>query len=610
MPIQPSATPGPRDIPRPQWARALLPGLIFLVAFTAFGPALSAGFVDFDDGILLVENTRYRGFTPDNLAWMFSTTKMGHYQPLTWLSYAADVALSGPRLDPSQFHLTNMLLHAASAVLVYFLAWRLLGLSRLGTADPILPLAAAAAALLWAVHPLRVESVAWATERRDVLSGFLLLLTTLAYLRAVRPGAPGLLSARWYIASILMLTLSLLSKAWGMSFFVVALILDWYPLRRLPASPWHWFRRASAPVLLEKLPYAVLGAACAKTASVAQASTGATRSLAEWDIPSRIAQGIQGLLWYPAKTLWPTRLAALYELPRSLDPLSPKHLALAVIILAAAITVWLLRRRAPGLLAAALAYTVILLPVLGVFQAGDQLMADRYSYLAMIAPTIAAAGGLALLAQRRSRAIPIAAALAVILGTLSVATWRQTTVWENAMSLWAHAVRVRPESIMAHINYGSNLSSADRTAEATEHFRAATILRPDDGRGWHQLGIALRRQGDFIGSEHAYRQAAKYLPQAYLPLVNLGVLLTNDLDRPDEGLEMYREAVRSIESPRPGSRFTAKPYLVLGRALAIRGRPDEARQVLLKALNHPKAEPEVRDEARRLMREFGLLDQP
>lgn len=598
--------------PRPRWATSLLPGLVFLWVFVAFGPALSADFVDFDDGILVVENEAFRGLSPGHIRWMFSATLMGHYQPLTWLSYAIDWTLSGPPLDPARFHLTSLLLHSFNAVLLYFFAWRVLALAGVGGRQPavILPTAAAAAAVLWGVHPLRVESVAWVTERRDVLSGSFLLMAAIAYLRAVRPGGPGLASPRWFVASIALLALSLLSKAWGITFFAAMLIMDAYPLRRLPMNPFLWLRREHRGVLVEKIPFVALGMACGGVAKFAHASIGAARTLTEWDFPSRIAQASQGTLWYLYKTLWPTRLAALYELPPSLDPLAPWFIACAVMVLGAGALLWTFRRRIPGLAAAAAAYFITVLPVLGFTQAGDQLWADRYSYLAMIGLTIAAAGGLAMLAgpllSRPVRLIPVGAGLAALLAVLFVATWRQTTVWENATTLWAHAIRVRPRSIMAHNNYGANLRVIGDDAGAIRHFRYATELRPEDGRGWHQLAIALRDQGDIEGAEFAYRRAVRHLTQAYMPLVNLGKLLTNDLGRPDEGLEMYRLAVQDVENLRPGSKFTAIPYLVLGRALAVRGRPDEAREILLRAINHPKTEPKVREEVRKVMREFGL----
>ena len=174
--------------PAHRWLWVLLPLLVAVVAFLAFAGALDAEFVNYDDDRLFTSHALYRGFGTSELRWMFTTTYMGHYQPLTWLSSALDHAISGT--DPSSFHRNNLILHALNALLVYFIALRLLAAGRQerpAAARPASRLAAAAAALLFAIHPLRVESVAWATERRDVLSTFFLLLATISYLRAVRP---------------------------------------------------------------------------------------------------------------------------------------------------------------------------------------------------------------------------------------------------------------------------------------------------------------------------------------------------------------------------------------------------------------------------------------
>lgn len=606
---------------------AALAVVIFAWSFAAYWPALSADFVDFDDRVLIVENTEYRGFEPENLRWMFTSTLMGHYQPLTWLSYAADYALSNHRpdyeqgLDPRQFHLTNLLLHAANAVLVFLVSLHLLAAMRGAApgaaagdearAGPMLRiLTAAAAALLWAVHPLRVESVAWATERRDVLSGFFLLLSLLAYLRSVSPGRAELRSSRLYAACIGLLLLSLLSKAWGMSFFVVVLILDWYPLRRLPISPLEWLRPVHGRVLAQKIPLVVLGVACAAAAAYAQGSVSASRSLGEWDLPSRIAQALQGLLWYPAKTLWPTRLIALYELPRSLDPLAPKFLMCGAILAAIGAGLWTVRRRWPGLVAAAAVYAVVISPVLGLSQAGDQLVADRYSYLAVIGLTIVAAAGLGFAARRRALRFPLAAGVLSVLGTMTAMTWTQTRVWKDEVSLWSHAVRVRPELMMPHISLGGKLEHAGDLGGAIEQYREATRVRPDDGRGWYPLANALKKKRDFAGAERAYIESAKSIPQAYLPLINLGNMLINDLGRVEDGIIAYREAVANVENPPPGGWVHPGPYLSLGAALKKHGDPAEARRMLEKAeriaSENPKKYGFILEQARGHLQQMGV----
>lgn len=588
--------PGSAD--RHRHARWLIPALVFVVTCVLFAPSLSCGFVDLDDARLITENQAFRGLSWGHLRWMFGATDMGHWQPLTWLSYAIDYTIAG--IDPRQFHLTNVLLHAANAALLYRVVLVLIGaaLRQRNIGDLALRAGAAAGALLWSFHPLRVESVTWATERRDVLSGFFLLLTALAYLRAFPPGTSRPASWGWYAVSVALLVLSLLSKAWGMSFFVIATILDWHPLGRLPRSPLHWARREVWPVLLQKLPYLALGLASARMASWAIRSIGAMRTLADWTLRERIAQAFYGLVFYLWKTLWPTKLCALYELRHGLNPLAPTYLACYALVLAGAAAVCLLRHRAPWLVAAALAYAVSVAPVLGLFQSGDQFVADRYSYIACIGWSVLAAGLIAILAARPGRFGWVLLCSLAVVGVLAWLTSRQIPAWTDSISLWRQGWRSDPTRMIPHVNYGFNvevrareLEREGRTAqaaalfdEALEHYRIATRLQPRDGRGWYPLGNALKRRHDLAGAEAAYREAAKYLPQAYLPLVNLGYLLERDLNRPDEALVAFKEAVESVEHPRPGSSASAKPYLALGMALKNRGDIEGARTTFTRGL--------------------------
>ena len=581
------------------FVRPLIPVVLAIVTFLAFLPSLWCGFANLDDGKLIAENPAFRGLSWEHLRWMAGATLLGHWHPLTWLSFAIDYQLAG--LKPYQYHLTNVLFHAANAPLLYAVILRLLratrGLER-GTASR---LAAAAGTLLWSVHPLRVESVTWITERRDVLSGFFLLLTVLAYLRACPAGTGrAVASWGWYAASIGLLALSLLSKAWGMSFFAVAIVLDWYPLRRLPASPSAWLKPDAWPVLAQKMPYFALGLASAWIAGMAQRSSGATHGLEDWPLASRIAQACYGLVFYPWKTLWPTRLCILYDLPNGLNPLRPKYLACYAGLIAAVTVAVVLRRRAPWLGAAAAVYAICVAPVLGFLQSGDQFVADRYSYIACVPWSVLAAGLLAAAAGRVKaplRAWVLAAPAAPAL-VLAWATWTQAWTWRDPVPLWRQAVEAEPMQLASHVNYGYTLDTRAKELEkqgrvreagplyeeALEHFRIATRLDPLDWRGWFPLANALRRKGEFAGAEGAYREAAKSMPQAYLPLVNLGFMLQRDLNRPDDALKAFREAVESVEHPRPGSFPSARPHLALGRALRDRGDTQGAGAAFTRAL--------------------------
>ena len=223
--------------------RAVLPLALILAVFAAFLPSLGNDFVAWDDDLNFTENPRYRGLSAAHLRWMLTTLHGGHYQPISWITLGLDYVLWG--MNPVGYHLTNLVIHAANAVLCYHVIRVLLArTSRARDAD--VRLAAAAGALFFAIHPLRVESVAWASERRDVLSGFFFLLAVLGYVR-MQDGA----RARWFVLSLVAFLLSLLSKAWGITLPVVLLALDWYPLRR----------RLRGRMLLEKVPYALIALA-------------------------------------------------------------------------------------------------------------------------------------------------------------------------------------------------------------------------------------------------------------------------------------------------------------------------------------------------------------
>lgn len=592
----------------------MAPIVVFLVTLAVFLPTLGAKFVDLDDFSLLINNEKWRGLGPQQLRWMFTTTMFGHYQPLTWVTYAINYEAGG--LEPGGYHALNVFIHALNAVLVYWVGARLLTVAGMRPGSraftPVqVRLAAGMGAMLWSIHPLRVESVAWVTERRDVLSTAFLLAALLAYLKmAAKAPADGSRSKGWaraYTASILLLVLSLLGKSWGMSFFVIVLLLDCYPLARLPWQPWKWASRPALPIIAEKVPYAVLGIAAAVVAGLAQKSAGgAMRTLEQWPLAARIAQAAYGLVFYAWKTVAPSGLVVLYELPPKVDPFETRYLACYAIIAAAACLIVWAARRFPALAVAAGVYVLMLAPVLGLFQSGDQFVADRYSYVATIGWSLVAGAGLAAAIRwaaesGRKPGIIRAAGVTALLayGWLAL---QQVSVWRNSLALWEHAVVVGVTTPDVRINYGLNLereardpasrrSDQDRQAMmegAADQFRLAAESRPDNGRAWYCLGNTSRALGRFQDADHAFEQAAKHMPQAYIALVNRGRLLIEQLNRREDGIACLRAAVADVERPRTGpdaaAPLSGKPYLALGSALWNSGEQAEARTVLRSAL--------------------------
>src|SRR5712691_10045002 len=297
-----------------RWVHWLVPALIALVTFAAFLPTLQNQFVSWDDTDNFLDNPHYRGLAWTHLRWMW-TTHRGHYIPLTWMTLGLDYLLWG--MNPFGYHLTSLLLHAANAVVFFFVVHRILTLALPSPSERghALALSAGFAALVFAIHPLRVESVAWVTERRDVLSGLFYLLTILMYLWACERGARG---RGWYWLSVAAFVCALLSKSMVVNLPVVLLILDVYPLRRLGGAV-GWWSEPARRIYVEKIPFVLLAAAASAIAVIAQSSVHAAASLAQLSVPGRLAVAAYGLGFYPRKMVVPVKLSPLYELTRTGD---------------------------------------------------------------------------------------------------------------------------------------------------------------------------------------------------------------------------------------------------------------------------------------------------
>ncbi|MHC5114463.1 MAG: tetratricopeptide repeat protein [Planctomycetota bacterium] len=472
--------------------RAWLLALVAAVAaFVVFIPTLNNEFVDWDDTGVLVENPNYRGLGGEQLRWMFTTNHFGHYQPITWLTYGVDYVLW--EMNPTGYHLTNNLFHAVNTLLFFFLALVLLRRAIPDADEHPWPtyLAALLAALLFGLHPLRVESVAWATERRDIVSAFWLLLTVLAYLRAADEDRGGRWT--WIGITLVLYTISMLSKVGGAPLPVVMLVLDWWPLRRLGSS-----RRSTTLVLLEKVPFFAI--ALGFSYAVIRMQTNVWMIPFELhDFTARTAQAFYGLAFYPWKTFLPTGLLALYELRLPLDPLAPRFIVSAVVVIGAAIAMLVLARRGrPALLVAALCYAAMIGPLLGYFQNGWQVVADRYSYLSTAGFVLLVAAVARRLAVRYPGARkPVIGACVVAVASLGVLTWRQIDVWRDTQTFWTTLYAGDPESANANNGYGFLLLEAGDAKAAVPLFRKAIETNPMNKEAYYNLWRALREMAQF-----------------------------------------------------------------------------------------------------------------
>jgi len=537
-------------------AARFLPLAAGLGVVLVFLPALANGFIDWDDGSLLLRNPWYRGLAPSNLAWMFTTVLMGHWMPVNWLSFGLDYLLWG--MNPAGYHLTNVLLHAAAATVFFCVAHALLraAIPDRPASDPWLGAGALVAALAFGVHPLRVESVAWITERRDVLSGLFYLLAVWAYLRYAERRAK---SAYWIALGCF--ALALMSKSITASLPGVLLVLDVYPLRRLGAAA-GWFTPAARRVWLEKLPFAALAVAGAAVAVRAIASGGGLTPLGVLGLPARAALSVFALGFYLGKLLWPASLSPLYELALPVRPLETRFVLAALGVAAVTGIALLLRRRWPGILAAWAAFALTLLPVLGIAHNGYQAAADRYTYLACLGLAVLAGGAVAVW---RPRALWPAALGLVVLAAL---TWTQVPVWRSDLSLWRRAVELAPDSGVARSNLGAALTAVRRYGEAVAELERAVALRPGYAEAWNNLGLAWAQQGRPGEAAEGFRRAVAVRPRFAEAWNNLGVAAALQ-GQAETAMDAFRRA-SAADPSFAGARNN------LGLALAREGRVREA----------------------------------
>lgn len=495
----------------PRWAVWVLSLVVLAATFAAFIPSIGNQFLDWDDNANFTDNPSWRGLGAEQLRWMFGTFHNGHYQPITWLTLGLDHIVAGaiygehaehePGMDPRVYHFSNVLYHAINAVLVYLVALRLLGcalLRDLKARTWMIHLAAMVAALLWGVHPLRVENVAWITERRDVVSAGLMLMTVLAYLKASQ--LEGGRRWRWLSVSIVMYVLSLMAKVSGVPLPVALLAIDWYPLRRMRGS-----ETASArSVWLEKLPYFAVALVFAYIASKGQSSNRWMYPLADHPMDARILVCFYGLMFYAWKTIAPFNLLPLYELSIPMDK-SQAQFIVAMIVVGIgglAIIVLLFLRRLPGLVVAAICYAAFLGPVLGLFQNGPQIVADRYAYLPSIGLMILLTGGVAWWLMRprnhQSRRWTALTAGLVIAAMFGAAAWNQGAVWRTSETLWTYQLQHDPESAVGNVSLGLVIAlEKHQPAEAIPYFRKAVERDPYSKKYRQNLRMALREAGMF-----------------------------------------------------------------------------------------------------------------
>ncbi|MEW6599885.1 MAG: tetratricopeptide repeat protein [Nitrospirota bacterium] len=516
---------------------------LVLATFAVYWQTAGHQFVTYDDGVYITENPHVKaGPTMDGVKWAFTTTRAGNWHPLTWLSLMLDVGMFG--LYPGFHHLMNTAFHAANTVMLFLLLLRLTG--------AFWPSAFAAA--LFALHPLHVESVAWAAERKDVLSAFFWILTLLYYDKYVKH--PGKLN---YILVLCAFALGLMSKPMLVTLPLVMLLMDYWPLGRIrPGRKWR--------LILEKVPFLAVSAISSVVTIYAQQKGGAVASVKALPLSFRAVNALWSCVLYLGKMLWPVNLAVIYPIPSSLTIVQ----GLLSGLLLAVITGFTVRyaKQRPYLLTGWLWYLITLLPVIGLVQVGRQSMADRYTYIPFIGLFIIIAWGMQIIAgDKRFRRAAVSAAACIILLVLTALTWRQIGYWKDSITLFSHAVETVDNNYIAHENLGYALAQSGRLDEAAYHYAEALRISPDYERALTGMGNVLVKQGKSKEGIYYTNRALVLNPDSAEAHFNMGFALMSE-GRDMEAARHYSEGLRSDPE-------NAEIHFILGVILAEGGRLDD-----------------------------------
>lgn len=478
--------------------------LLALAIVAIYAQTAHYGYVAYDDDQYVYKNPWVQaGLTAYNVGWAFTTFFYSNWHPLTWISYMLDFSLFGS--SPGAQHLVNVAFHLASTLLLFFALTRM-------TRQPW---RCAVVAAIFAVHPLHVESVAWISERKDVLSTFFEMLTLWLYVRyTAKPGT------RSYLAVAAAFALSLLAKPMAVTFPFVLLLLDYWPLRRLD-----WPLKASAlrPLFMEKVPLLAMAAVASVLTFLAQRGYGAVVSLARFSLGARIANAAIAYVAYMGKAFWPADLAVLYPAR------GPEFgAAVTAVLILAALTgaAWRWVKPRPYLAVGWLCYLGMLVPVIGLVQVGTQAMADRYTYVPMVGLSIAFVWTVAELIDHRPTLHMAASAAAILaLGALAVASYRQATYWKSSRTLFEHTLAVTTDNSIIQNNLGVIMAGEGNSAEAIKLYRKALSTAPEYAEAHANLGHQLLNMGQLDQAQSSLTRALDLSPDLPLAEADLGLVL-------------------------------------------------------------------------------------
>lgn len=518
--------------------------LLVVATGAAFYGVSGNGFIEIDDPEYITQNPQVGGgLTMENARWALTTFQAGNWHPLTWWVHMTDVELFG--MDAGKHHLTSLLFHIASTLVLFLVFRRMTG--------ALWPSAFVAA--LFALHPAHVESVAWACEKKDVVSTLFWFLTMAAYARYVEKPSFGR-----YVPVFLVFSIGLTAKQMLVTLPFALLLLDYWPLDRLDRRT---FRRR----LLEKVPLIAIAAAVSVVTVFAQQAGGHVKTVEKFSLLERAANAVVSYATYIVMLFWPAELGMFYIHPKGI--VVWKLIGGAVLLVALSLFVFRLGRRHRSLIVGWLWYLGTLVPVIGLLQVGNQALADRYTYLSYVGLSIMLAWGVPTLARSLglgARALGLTAVMLLV--ALGTRTWFQVRYWKDNITILEHTVAVDPANYILHDVVGSWLAREGLYEEATAHYNDSIRVRPDFAWSHYNLGVVCMHQQRFAEARDHFADAVRIRPEFLLARYNLAAAQLR-LNHAEGAIEQYEEVLR-IE---PGS---VEAHRQLSRIFEAQGKPEEA----------------------------------
>ena len=553
---------------------------IFLIAasLVVYWQITNHEFINYDDGLYVTENLHVKaGLTFESIKWAFTTFHASNWHPLTWLSHMLDYELYG--LNPMGHHWTSLQIHLTNTLLLFFILQYMTGAIW----------KSAFVAALFALHPLHVESVAWVSERKDVLSAFFGMLTILAYIRYVKKRN----FFRYFLIFIL-LSLGLMAKPMLVTLPFVLLLLDFWPLKRLKFS----LNQTSVLLVLikEKIPLLMPAVISSILTLIAQQNV-ALKTLEIFPLQTRIANALISYTSYICKAIWPLHLTIFY--PHQGNSISLWYAFGAGLMIAGSLFIAVnTSKKYPYISVGLLWFLVTLLPVIGIIQVGDQAMADRYTYIPLIGIFIILAwGGSDLLKKwTNKKIVPAILAMSVLL-VLTMQSFLQAAHWKNSNTLFENSIKVTENNWLAHNNLGIALLGKRELDKAIFHYKKALNIKPDTLGAIKNLGVALSEKGDFKEAAQYFTKAIVINPEDWDAHYKLGRILENQ--------GKFNRAIRHFEEVIRINPDYAQAYNEIGIILAQKGKLQKSNEFFLKAI---QLEPDYKEAMNNLLILKRMLD--